>query len=110
MKKKIRTCLDKLDDNDYVFTNSKGDFKSRGRAEQMALANVLERLGYNEKYSSNRFYKITSHSFRAYFFTAATRKHDENYAHKMTGHGGYLMQYDRMDENEKLKMFLKQKS
>ena len=24
----------------------------------------------------------------------------------MTGHGGYLMQYDRMDEEEKLKMYL----
>ena len=57
-------------------------------------------------YSSNRFYKITSHSFRAYFFTAATRKHGENYAHKMTGHGGYLIQYDRYDDETKLKMYL----
>jgi len=103
---KIMTYLHKLDDNDYVFTNSKGDFKARGRVEQTALANVLERLGYNEKYSSNGFYKITSHSFRAYFFTLATRRHDENYAHKMTGHGGYLMQYDRMNDEEKLKMYL----
>jgi len=103
---KIMTYLHKLDDNDYVFTNSTGDFKTRGRAEQMALASVLERLGYNEKYSSNGFYKITSHSFRAYFFTLATRKHDENYAHKMTGHGGYLMQYDRMDDMKKLEMYL----
>lgn len=103
---KIMTYLQKLDDEDYVFTNSRGDFKTRGRSEQMALANALETLGYNEKYSSNGFYKITSHSFRAFFFTAATRKHDENYAHKMTGHGGYLMQYDRMDDKEKLKMYL----
>lgn len=105
-REKIMTYFKKLDDNDYVFTNSKGDFKTRGRSEQMAMASALERLGYNERYSSNGFYKITSHSFRAYFFTAATRKHDENYAHKMTGHGGYLMQYDRMDDKEKLKMYL----
>jgi len=103
---KILTYLQKLDDEDYVFTNSKGDFKTRGRTEQMALSNALEALGCNEKYSSNRFYKITSHSFRAYFFTAATRKHGENYAHKMTGHGGYLIQYDRYDEDVKLKMYL----
>lgn len=103
---KIMTYLQSLNDEDYVFTNSKGDFKTRGRTEQMALSNVLEALGYNERYSSNRFYKITSHSFRAYFFTAATRKHDENYAHRMTGHGGYLMQYDRYDENTKMKMYL----
>jgi len=105
-KEKIMTYFQKLDDNDYVFTDSKGDFKTRGRSEQMAMASALERLGYNEKYSSNGFYKITSHSFRAYFFTLATRKHDENYAHKMTGHGGYLMQYDRMDDRDKLKMYL----
>jgi len=105
-EEKIMTYLSQIKDDDYVFTNSKGDFKTRGRAEQMALSSALERLGYNERYSSNGFYKITSHSFRAYFFTAATRKHDENYAHKMTGHGGYLMQYDRIDDKEKLKMYL----
>jgi len=103
---KIKTYFENLEDNDYVFTNSNGDFKTRGRSEQMALSNALEVLGYNEKYSSNGFYKITSHSFRAYFFTAATRKHDENYAHKMTGHGGYLMQYDRMTNEDKLKLYL----
>ena len=103
---KIMSYLPSLKDDDYVFTNSKGDFKNRGRAEQTALSSALERLGYNERYSSNGFYKITSHSFRAFFFTAATRKHDENYAHKMTGHGGYLMQYDRMDDKEKLRMYL----
>ena len=105
-EEKIMKYFQNLGEEDYVFTNSKGDFKTRGRTEQMALANALEALGFNEKYSSNGFYKITSHSFRAYFFTAATRKHDENYAHKMTGHGGYLMQYDRMTDEEKLKMYL----
>ena len=103
---KIMTYLENLDDDDYVFTNSHGDFKTRGRSEQMALSNALEVLGYNEKYSSNGVYKITSHSFRAYFFTKATRKHGENYAHKLTGHGGYLMQYDRMTDEEKLELYI----
>ena len=57
---------------------------------------------YDEEFSK----KITSHSFRAYFFTKSARKHGENYAHRMTGHGGYLMQYDRMTEDEKLEMYL----
>ena len=43
---------------------------------------------------------------RAFFFTQAVRKHGENYAHRMTGHTGYLMQYDRMTDEEKLKMYL----
>src|SRR6267143_566126 len=100
----LRTFLDKLSDDDLVFSESKKDYKMRN--EQQALSRALEALGYNQKYSSNGFYKITSHNFRAYFFTAATRKHDENYAHKMVGHGGYLMQYDRMTDEEKLKMYL----
>ena len=100
----LRTFLDKISDDDFVFSDSKKDYKMRN--EQQALSRALEALGYNQKYSSNGFYKITSHNFRAYFFTAATRKHDENYAHKMVGHGGYLMQYDRMTDEEKLRMYL----
>jgi hypothetical protein len=57
------------------------------------------------KYDNGR-YKINTHSLRAFFFTQAVRKHGENYAHRMTGHSGYLMQYDRMNDEEKLKMYL----
>lgn len=102
-EQKIRTYLDKLDDNDLVFSKSKKDVM---RTEQQALGRALKTLGYTEKYSSNGFYKITSHSFRAYFFTAAARKHGENYAHKLVGHGGYLMQYDRLTDEDKLKMYI----
>ena len=105
-EEKIMMYYEKLDDDEYVFSNSKSDFKGRGRVEQTAISNALKKLGYTEKYSSNGIYKITSHCFRAFFFTAATRKHNENYAHKMTGHGGYLIQYDRYDTETKLKMYL----
>ncbi|MBT3474245.1 MAG: hypothetical protein HN452_01390, partial [Thaumarchaeota archaeon] len=54
----------------------------------------------------NGRYKINTHSLRAFFFTQAVRKHGENYAHRMTGHSGYLMQYDRMTDEEKLKMYI----
>ena len=43
---------------------------------------------------------------RSFFFTKAVRMHGENYAHRMTGHSGYLMQYDRMTDEEKLQMYL----
>lgn len=35
-QEKIMSYLPSLKDDDYVFTNSKGDFKSRGRTEQTA--------------------------------------------------------------------------
>jgi hypothetical protein len=62
-EQKIRVYLDKLSDNDPVFSDSEN--RDRMRNEQKILGNILERLGYNQEYSSNGFYKITSHSFRA---------------------------------------------
>lgn len=105
-QQKIMMYLHELDDEDFVFTKSRAEIKNKVRTEELALDRARKALGYTERYSSNGFAKITTHSFRAYFFTKATRKHDENYAHKMTGHGGYLMQYDRLSEEEKLKMYL----
>ncbi len=101
--KRIETYLEKLDSEDLVFSNSTKD--SRITIEITAIQRALKRLGYTKKYSSNNFLKITSHSFRAYFFTHAARKHGENYAHRIVGHGGYLLQYDRLTEKEKLEMY-----
>ena len=33
--------------------------------------------------------------------------HGENFAHRFTGHRGYLMQYDRITDDERLDMYLK---
>ncbi|MBT4327683.1 MAG: hypothetical protein HOD60_12405, partial [Candidatus Nitrosopelagicus sp.] len=90
-----------------VLANGNVCVKSRCAAEHKALTRSLERLGIEMKYSSNGYHKITFHSFRAYFFTHAVRMHGENYAHRMTGHSGYLMEYDRMTEDEKLEWYLK---
>lgn len=103
-EEKLKTYLKTLNDSDLVFTDAHG-FKPVV-LEQNALIRAVERLNLYQKYTTNGFCKITTHSFRAYFFTAAARKHGENYAHKLTGHGGYLMQYDRMTDEEKLKMYL----
>ena len=78
--------------------------------ESKMLTIVLRRLGMDSRYSNNKFRKITSHSFRAYFFTNACRVHGENYAHRLVGHGGYLTQYDRMTEEEKMEMYLELES
>lgn len=101
---KIRPILEKLAPDDLVFCKSKSKFACMN--ESKSLREVVERLGMTDKYSSNNFNKITSHSFRAYFFTKAARKHGENYAHRMVGHGGYLMQYDRITEEDKLRMYV----
>ena len=104
-EKILRPYLETMGPNDDVFsTNSCKDNSSSVRT---MLARLVDKLELVDRYQSNKIRKITTHSFRAYFFTKAARLHGENYAHKMTGHGGYLMQYDRMTEDEKLEMYLK---
>ena len=102
----MKTYLDNLNDNDLVFY--KGVTENEKAREINALRNLrtcLVRLGLDMKYDNGK-YKISSHSLRAFFFTQAVRKHGENYAHRMTGHTGYLMQYDRMTDEEKMKMYI----
>lgn len=103
-EKILKPLLENKNSENYVF--ARNDKKPNDRSIRMSLHRILMRMGSTEKYESNRRMKITSHSFRAYFFTKSARKHGENYAHRMTGHGGYLMQYDRMTEDEKLEMYL----
>ena len=98
--------LSKLDDDDLVFTDNHNPIVAR-RAINAAFNRATSKTGYDQKYESVNVRKYTPHSLRAYFFTKAVRCHDENYAHKMTGHGGYLMQYDRLTDEEKLEMYLK---
>ena len=103
----LESYLGDLDNEDTIFYKGKCDnIQTRDSSECGRLAECLIRLDLDMKYSSNGRHKITSHSFRAFFFTQAVRKHGENYAHKLTGHGGYLMQYDRMTDEEKLKMYI----
>lgn len=106
-KEKIDSYIHDLKSSDCVLANGNVCVKSRCAAEHKALSRSLDRLGLNMRYSSNEYHKITFHSFRAYFFTKAVRTHGENYAHRMTGHSGYLMEYDRMTEDEKLEWYLK---
>ena len=44
-------------------------------------------------------------SLPAYFITKVSRK-DPNFAKKLAGQKGYLLQYDRMSEEEKLAKYL----
>ncbi len=57
------------------------------------------------KYESTGRRKINLHSLRAYFITKVSR-HDENFAKKIAGQKGYMLQYDRMTTQEKLKLYL----
>jgi len=100
----LLTKLRGLDDNDLVF----------GKHEnvQFAVTNEIQifqhacnRAGLDTKYQSNKRRMITLHSFRAYFITKVSRK-DPNFAKKLAGQKGYLLEYDRMNDKEKLDLYL----
>ncbi|MBI3842644.1 MAG: site-specific integrase [Thaumarchaeota archaeon] len=102
----IKTKLRSLDDDDLVFGSSELVENARMN-EIVTLHRTLEKAGLNQKYEGLNRRKITLHSFRAYFFTKAARTIGEDYAHMLTGHGGYLPQYNRLTDDEKLELYLK---
>jgi len=103
--KALKPFLKSKGPEDFVFHNS-DDPKITKENESQCLRRVVDLLGLGQRYDSGTR-EITSHGFRAYFFTKAVQVHGENYAHKMTGHKGHLMEYDRYDDKVKLEMYLK---
>ncbi|MCH7647740.1 MAG: site-specific integrase [Thaumarchaeota archaeon] len=102
-EKMIRHTLKKLDDDDLVWGNNPIPINNE-IVEITNLHRYLSKCGLDMKYDSGQ-YKINTHSFRAFFITKISR-HDPNFAKKLAGQKGYLLQYDRMTDREKLDKYL----
>lgn len=103
--KLLRPLLKIINDDDLVFGSNEKSHLALTNSEQI-LARILEKIGLNERYESNNRYKINTHSFRAFGITALSRK-DPNFAKKIAGQKGYLLQYDRMNDMDKLEIYQK---
>jgi len=97
--------LKKLSDNDLVFSLEGSQERNIGDSYETNLVRYLEKLNLDMRYESTGYHKINSHSFRAYFITKISR-HDENIAKKLSGQKGYLLQYDRLTDEEKLEKYI----
>jgi len=95
-----------LNDEDLVWTTNENPMLAEKNASK-TFSRYCDQVGFTERYHSNNYRKITLYSFRSYFFNLAADVHREGYAHRMTGHGGYLPQYDRMSDEKKADWFLK---
>ena len=73
---------------------------------QGTLRLALDKTGLDMKYETTGRYMINTHSFRAFGITKISR-HDPNFAKKLAGQKGYLLQYDRMTDEEKLELYQK---
>ena len=112
--------LRRIDDNDLVFGTSdfgiKDDRKIIARAIHTSesskgntIRGILKKTGLDFKYEDTERNMINTHSFRAYFITKMSR-HDENLAKLFAGEKGYLLQYDRLSDDEKLEKYLEAES
>ena len=101
----LRPLLRRMEDNDLIFGSNENMRFARTNAEQ-TLRRVLDKTGLDMKYEGNKRYMINTHSFRAYGITKLSR-HDPNFAKKIAGQKGYLLQYDRMTDEEKLELYQK---
>ena len=97
--------LKKIGDLDRVFGND-NDAESNVRREAKHLAELQKRMGIHDKYEMTGRNVITTHSFRAFFITKVSRE-DPNLAKYFTGQKGYLLQYDRLTDAEKLTHYMK---
>ena len=103
----VKTLLRQINDDDLVFgTSSK---RSATVNSEQILKRALKKVGLDMLYENQtvkKQYKINTHSFRAYGITKLSR-HDPNFAKKIAGQKGYLLEYDRMDDEEKLEVYRK---
>ena len=98
----LRPKLKTLSTNDLVFGSHDDGILAEQNSGQI-LRRHLKRIGLDMKNSKGNN-EINTHSFRAYGITKLSR-HDENFAKKLAGQKGYLLQYDRISDNEKLELY-----
>ena len=96
--------LRKIGDSDLVFGIG-NRAKSNVCVEARYLDDIQKRMGISDKYETNGRNVITTHSFRAFFITKVSR-HDANLARYFAGQKGYLQQYDRQTDAEKLDIYM----
>lgn len=101
----LRPLLRKIGENDLIFGTSDNMKHSEINSEQI-LRRILDKSGLDMRYETNNRYMINTHSFRAFGIGKLSR-HDPNFAKKISGQKGYLLQYDRMDDEEKLGLYQK---
>jgi integrase len=102
---RIQRLLKKIGDDDLVFGTGHNPISSRVNKEDI-LRRALIKVGLDMKYDDTGRYQINTHSFRAYFITRVSR-HDPNIAKKLAGEKGYLLQYDRLTDEEYIENYCK---
>jgi len=100
----VKPIWDGLKPNDLVFGNNPNHEVATPN-EVLYFVRVRKRAGLTEKYESGTS-KITLQSFRAWFITKCNRI-DYGFGHALAGHNQYMARYDRLNDEEKLQLYIK---
>jgi len=97
-QKFLRPMLEKLNPDDKIFgVTTEGTSNTFGAYRKKA--------GLDKKYDSANRAMINPMSLRSWFISKMSR-HDPNLAKKWAGQKGYLLQYDRLTQEEQLEKYL----
>ena len=96
--------LEGMEPSDLVFSKNENPEKAKS-IEILYMNRLVKRIEIDKKYETNGRNKITTHSFRAFFITQISR-HDPDLAKILVGHKGYMLQYDRLTDEEKLEKYM----
>ena len=102
--KYLKPILRKINPDRLVFGINE-DKTTAKLVELNYFGRLRKRAGLSEKYDSG-VHKITIHSFRAWFITRCSAI-NENVGHALAGHEYYMKSYDRLSNEEKMKVYLK---
>lgn len=100
----LTKLLREKQDNDLIWTGQKdADFAVITAGS--TFRGLCDRIGFTQRYENVDRRKLNLYCFRGFFYAKASRKHGDEYAHKMIGHEGYLPVYDRKTLDERIEMY-----
>jgi len=97
--------IKKMNQDELVFSSNK-DIRKSVSNEVLNFWHLRKNAELDFKYDNSRNHKISLHSFRAFFETQASNTHGLEYAHALIGHSGYLEQYYRLSEEDRLEKYI----
>jgi len=101
----LTPIIKKMNQDELVFSLNK-DIRKSVDNEMLNFWNLRKKTELDVKYDDSTLHKITLHSFRAFFETQASNTHGLEYAHALIGHSGYLEQYYRLSEEDRLEKYI----
>ncbi|MCH8915879.1 MAG: site-specific integrase [Thaumarchaeota archaeon] len=101
----LAPIIKRMSQDELVFSLNKNNKKAVDN-EVLNFWYLRKKAELDMKYDDSKYHKISLHSFRSFFETQASNTHGLEYAHALIGHSGYLEQYYRLSEEERLEKYI----